>query len=66
MCTKDTEAIPFDILLSLFQSLILFSLSLMFLILIQQMVMITKTGNAKMLTRMGMITWAGLAEMNTV
>ena len=64
MNTKDTEAIPFDILLSFAQSLILFSLALMFLILMQQMVMITKTGNMKMLTRMGMITWAGLAKID--
>ena len=42
----------------------LFSLSLMFLILMQQMMMITRTGNRKILAKMGMITWAGLAEMN--
>jgi hypothetical protein len=55
--------IPFDILFSSAQSLILFSLALMFLILMEQMVMITKTGNRRMLTRMGMMTWAGLAEI---
>jgi hypothetical protein len=57
------QFIPFDILFSSAQSLILFSLALMFLILMEQMVMITKTGNRRMLTRMGMITWVGSAEI---
>jgi hypothetical protein len=38
----------------------------MFLILMQQMVMMTKTGTMKMVTRMGMMTWAGLAEINAL
>ena len=57
--------IPLDILFTFAQSLILLCLALMFLILMQQMVMMTKTGTMKMVTRMGMITWAGLAKINT-
>jgi hypothetical protein len=36
----------------------------MFLILVQQMMMMTKTGMMKMLDRMGVITWAGLAGIS--
>ena len=57
--------IPIDILFPFAQSLILLCLALMFLILMQQMVMMTKTGTMKMVTRMGMMTWAGLAEIIT-
>ena len=57
--------IPLDILFSFALSLILLCLALMFLILMQQMVMMTKTGTMKMVTRMGMITWTGLANINT-
>ena len=45
--------------------MILLFLALIFLILMQQRVMMTKRVTMKMLTRIGMMTWAGLAEIIT-
>ena len=43
---------------------IILCLALMFLILIQQMMMMTRAGIMKMLARMGVITWTGLADIS--
>ena len=52
-----------DILFTLAQLLILFSLALMFLILMEHRVMTTKTGSMTMLNRIRTMTWMGTAEI---